>query len=162
MNESEERIYLNGIDGVTGNYLVQPMSAAEAVAMARGKPEDSGLKDWMKSIWEAMQRPFMGLPMDVDPTDVSQAGWAVVFTPDTPAEVRDAMQPLIAHRQKQFEPWRTWATIPIDLASESNWVAPARRYPATCLERLAQRAHRFACRILRLRRTIRSRDRNSG
>jgi len=103
MNEVEERIYLNGIDGVTGNYLVQPMSAAEAVAMARGKPEDTGLKSWMKSIWEAMQRPFMGLPMDVDPTDVKRAGWAVVFTPDTPAEVRDALQPLIAHRRGRID-----------------------------------------------------------
>ncbi len=35
MSETEERICLNGIDGVTGNYLVQPMSAAEAVAMAQ-------------------------------------------------------------------------------------------------------------------------------
>ena len=106
MSDTEEPIYLNGIDGVTGNYLVQPMSAAEAVAMARGKSEDSGLKGWMKSIWEAMQRPFMGLPMDVDPTDVSRAGWAVVFTPDTPSEVRAALQPLIDHRHTQIPPDR--------------------------------------------------------
>ncbi len=106
MSEVEEKICLNGIDGITGNYLVQPMSSSEAVAMARGKPEDSGLKSWMKSIWEAMQRPFMGLPMDVDPTDVARAGWAVVFTPNTRAEVRDALQPLIAHRQGQVAPDR--------------------------------------------------------
>lgn len=103
MNEAEEHIYLNGIDGLTGNYLVQPMSAAEGLAMARRKLEDSGLKGWMTSIWEAMRRPFMGLPMDIDPTDVKRAGWAVVFTPDTPAEVRDALHPLIAHRQGQVD-----------------------------------------------------------
>ena len=57
MSEAAERIYLNGVDGVTGDYLVQPMSTAEAAAIARGKPEDSGLNGWMKSIWEAMQRP---------------------------------------------------------------------------------------------------------
>jgi len=101
MSAADDRIYLNGIDGVTGNYLVQPMSPAEAVAMARGKPDESGLKSWMKSIWEAMQRPFMGLPMDVDPTDVTRSGWAVVFAPDTPAAVREALQPLITHRQSQ-------------------------------------------------------------
>ena len=103
MSEDEKHIFLNGIDGVTGNYLVQPMSVAEAVAMARGKLDDSELKGWMKSIWEAMKRPFMGLPIDIDPTDVQRAGWAVVFTPDTSAEVRDALQPLIAHRQSQVE-----------------------------------------------------------
>jgi hypothetical protein len=103
MSDAEDRIYLNGIDGVTGNYLVQPMSAAEAVAMARGEPLDKGRRGWMKSIWEAMQRPFMGLPMDVDPTDVKRAGWAIVFPPHTPEEVRDALQPLITHRQGQVD-----------------------------------------------------------
>ena len=44
MSEDEKHIFLNGIDGVTGNYLVQPMSVAEAVAMARGKLDDSELK----------------------------------------------------------------------------------------------------------------------
>jgi hypothetical protein len=48
-----------------------------------------------------MQRPFMGLPMDVDPTDVSQAGWGVVFAEGTPDSVREALQPLIDHRRKQ-------------------------------------------------------------
>ena len=35
MSEEVERIYLNGIDGVTGNYLIDPMTTADAVALAR-------------------------------------------------------------------------------------------------------------------------------
>ena len=68
MSEVENRVYLNGIDGVTGNCLAPPMTAAEAVSWARGKPEDSEEKGFMKRIWEFMQRPFMGLPVGVDPT----------------------------------------------------------------------------------------------
>jgi hypothetical protein len=101
MAGDEESIYLNGMNGVTGNYLVPPMSTSEAIAMARGEPTDDDQKGWLTRVWEAMQRPFMGLPMDVDPTDVSRAGWAVVFAPDTPADIRDALQPLLDHRRSQ-------------------------------------------------------------
>ena len=131
MSEAEERIYLNGIDGVTGNYLVQPMSAAEAVAMARGKPKDSGLTGWMKSIWEVVQRPFMGLPMDVDPTDVKRAGWAVVFTADTPVEVRDALQPLIAHRQGQVDADRCKELEYKDADGMKDWLKRYGVYPGS-------------------------------
>jgi hypothetical protein len=81
MAEQDERIYLNGIDAVTGQYMVDPMSSSEAVAMARGKPQDSAIAGWVKRVWETMQRPFMGLPLDVEATDVSQAGWARFLHP---------------------------------------------------------------------------------
>src|SRR5262249_28444615 len=44
---------------------------------------------------------FEGLSAEVDATDLAQAGWAVVFTPDTSEEVRNALQPLIEHRTGQ-------------------------------------------------------------
>lgn len=106
MNDQDELIHLNGIDGVTGDYLVQPMTPSEAVAIARGEPQDIGLSGWMKRIWQVMQRPFLGLPMDVDPTDVCRAGWAVVFGADAPSEVRDALEPLVAHRRTSVPPDR--------------------------------------------------------
>lgn len=106
MSDPEQQIHLNGIDGVTGNYLIPPMTAAEAVALARGKPPESENRGWLRQIWDAMQRPFLSLPMDVDPTDVGRAGWAVVFAEDCPAEVRDALQPLINHRRSHVPPDR--------------------------------------------------------
>lgn len=106
MPESESVIHLNGIDGVTGEYLVSPMSSAEAAGLARGVGDDTNQSSWLKRIWQAMQRPFMGLPLEVDPCDVQQAGWAIVFGPDTPAEVQDALQPLISHRQSRIPPDR--------------------------------------------------------
>jgi hypothetical protein len=42
----------------------------------------------------------------VDPTDLSSAGWAVVFAKNTPTEVRDALEPLIAHRRSSIPPDR--------------------------------------------------------
>jgi hypothetical protein len=103
---STAQIYLNGIDARSGNYLVPPLSLAEVAALARGQPPDRGLADWFKRIGALLRRPFLGLPLGVDPTNVAAAGWAVVFAADTPQPVREALQPLIAHRQTRVPPDR--------------------------------------------------------
>jgi hypothetical protein len=99
-------ISVNGIDGTTGDYLIPPMRSAEAVVRARGKPQDSGTASWLVQIWEVLRRPFLGLPLGVDPTMVTQAGWAVVFAKDTPEDVRAALQPLLARRRACVPPDR--------------------------------------------------------
>jgi hypothetical protein len=38
---------------------------------------------------------------DVDPNDLSQVGWSVLFSKDTSQEVKDALKPLLEHREKQ-------------------------------------------------------------
>jgi hypothetical protein len=106
MNQQDRLICINGIDGATGHYLVPPMTPSEAVALARGKPHDSGVAGWLRRIWNTLQRPFMGLPLDVNPTEISRAGWAFVFASGTPPEIRDALEPLVARRRKQLPPDR--------------------------------------------------------
>jgi hypothetical protein len=46
-----------------------------------------------------VKRPLHGLPDDIDPTDVTTAGWAVVLPTETPDEVRQAIERLLAHRR---------------------------------------------------------------
>ncbi len=53
MGEADELIDLNGVDGVTGKYLLPPMDTASAVAMALGEPKHS----WLTSIWKATGAP---------------------------------------------------------------------------------------------------------
>jgi hypothetical protein len=101
-----ETVYVNGIDGVTGKYLIPPMSVAELAALARGEPRDAWLTSWVKNIAWRLKEAFLGLPIDVDPTRIAQAGWAVVFAANAPAEMRDALEPLIAHRRTQVAPDR--------------------------------------------------------
>jgi hypothetical protein len=95
---SEPRIVLNGINALTGEYLVPPMTLAEAADRARGTPppaEQARLRH--------RHAPMMafGPPVDINPTDPAEAGWAVVFTPETPAEVRQALKPLLDLRSRQ-------------------------------------------------------------
>ncbi|MFO0798038.1 MAG: hypothetical protein U0804_11205 [Gemmataceae bacterium] len=44
--------------------------------------------------------------MDVDPTNVARAGWAVVLPAAAPPELLAAVQPLIDHRKKGVPPDR--------------------------------------------------------
>ncbi len=97
------KLYINGIDGVTGEYLVPPLEYGEAVALIKGETRDAALLRWLSSIWRIISQPNLGLPFDVDPTDVRQAGWAVVFHTDEDDAVKQALVPLIEHRRRQIQ-----------------------------------------------------------
>lgn len=101
-----DEIILNGIDGLTGQYLVPPMSPIEAAEIARGRPVESTLGSWFRAIVSVLRRPKLGLPMDVDPTNLSRAGWAIVFPATTSAELKAAVQPLIDRRKSVVPPDR--------------------------------------------------------
>jgi hypothetical protein len=107
---SGPRIYLNGINGATGQYLTPPVDPAEAAARARGEPPpDPDLARFLRDSRQTLRKPYMALPFNVDPLDVAKSGWAVVFPQGTPAAVRDALQPLVAHRR---------ARVPADRCKE--------------------------------------------
>jgi hypothetical protein len=91
-------IHLNGIDGLTGQPLIGPLSAADAAALARLKPSTPWVVRWLNRLGKLVTGKFLGLPSDVPPGDLSQTGWAVVFAADTPQPVREALRPLLAHR----------------------------------------------------------------
>src|SRR5262245_6422505 len=98
---SDGRIYLNGINALTGEYLVPPMTPAEAAAQARGTPPPAEQVGWLRRLLNKIGGQVFGLPQGLDPTDPAEVGWAVVFTPDTPEAVRKGLQPLLELRQKQ-------------------------------------------------------------
>jgi Cdc6-like AAA superfamily ATPase len=99
-------IYLNGINALTGQYLVPPLTVAEAADFTRRSLPPSQQASLFRRTMQRFTGRFFGLPMDVDPTDLTQCGWAIVFPSDAPAAVRQALQPLIDLRQKQVPPDR--------------------------------------------------------
>jgi hypothetical protein len=94
-----ENVFVNGVNGMTGEYLVPPIEPGRVAALAKGEKADPELVAWLRSIWRTLTEEHLGLPVGVDPADVTQAGWAVVFHRDEPAAVRDALSPLIEHRR---------------------------------------------------------------
>jgi hypothetical protein len=104
---SEDLVYFNGINGATGRYLVPPVPVATVAGMARQEPargpDEANL---VKRVSDRIRRPYLALPFDIDPAKLAEAGWAVVFAKDTPADVRAALQPLIDHRHGPIPPDR--------------------------------------------------------
>src|SRR5688572_20333533 len=95
------KLYLNGINGETGQYLVEPMELADAAGMIKGIEEDNSVISWLRSVWARLSQTCMGPRYDLDPTKIKDVGWAIVFHQNESWDVRQALQPLIDHRKQQ-------------------------------------------------------------
>jgi Peptidase family C25 len=97
----DERGTFNGVDGSTGRYLLPPMSPEQLSRMARGESPDpqhlSELRWRHRRVTEASFGPKEG----VDPKDLAQAGWGVIFAHDADPEIRKQLCPLLEHRRAQ-------------------------------------------------------------
>jgi hypothetical protein len=102
----EERIYLNGINALTGEYLVPPLTIAEAVVLAGQTHLPTEKATLLGRLVSLLTGRFFGLPADVKAEELSEAGWAIVFTPDASNELREALEPLRKHRAGQVPPDR--------------------------------------------------------
>lgn len=98
---ADELVYANGIDATTGDYLLPAMTSAEIAAVACDEPTDADRLGALTKATNALTTDHLGLPFDVDPLDLSQAGWGVVFAADEDAEVKAALAPLLMRRTEQ-------------------------------------------------------------
>ncbi len=92
------KIYVNGINAVTGQYLFEPRTVAELAQNITGE-QDSGILRWLQRIWTRLAAPSLGL--DADPTDLTQAGWGIVFHESESDLVKQALEPLVRHRREK-------------------------------------------------------------
>ena len=101
---SSERLVFNGINGATGDYLLPAMTSAQLSAVVRGDEQDREhvreLKRWYQYITHASMGPKEG----IDPKDIAQAGWGVVFAFQDQIKVpaiKEALGELLALRREQ-------------------------------------------------------------
>jgi hypothetical protein len=96
-----ERLFLNGIDGVSGSYLLPPLTPNDVVAAAQGELRDAEhvkeLKHWLRRVREATLGPKEG----IDPKDLAAAGWGVIFAHDADPAIRAALDDLLKLRKRQ-------------------------------------------------------------
>jgi hypothetical protein len=99
---SDEKFFFNGIDATTGEYFTPPMTGDDlmqlAVAVQEGVPED--VQADLETTAE-MGGLHFGVDFEVNPRELNQAGWGVIFAiADPRAEaIRDKLQVLLDHRK---------------------------------------------------------------
>ena len=94
-------LVFNGINGTDGSYLLPEMSATEVSALLCGQPVDEQhlkeLKWWYGRVTQATMGPVEG----VDPKNLAETGWGVIFAADADPGVKDALKELLDHRRNQ-------------------------------------------------------------
>jgi hypothetical protein len=92
---------LNGINAASGEYLLPPLSLEALSHVAAGEALDPGEAEALRARYASLTSTYLGVIEGVDPADLAQAGWGIVFAHDADPAVRDALKPLIQHRQEQ-------------------------------------------------------------
>jgi hypothetical protein len=99
----DDSFVANGIDGATGGYLLPPQSPEQVAAAATRESVDNKQTNLLRGIAQAATQSHLGAAFDIDLTDITQAGWCIVFHENEDAAVKAALQPLIEHRRKQIQ-----------------------------------------------------------
>jgi hypothetical protein len=105
----------NGIDGATGDYLSPPVTPEELARRAFGgrferRPDEqveAPLRNKLRFFHDRSTQSEFGPREGIDPTDLAQTGWGVLFASSDRNEsesVREALGELLALRKRQSGP----------------------------------------------------------
>ncbi len=105
---SEENVIVGGVNGATGEYLLPAMSPRQIskIVQSAAAAEDSrsrrkGYLEALRRWVERITRDHLGPREGIDPRDLSQAGWGVIFARDADPAVIEALGELLEHRRRQ-------------------------------------------------------------
>ena len=97
-------LHFNGVNGATGEYLLAPQPPEVISKIAQGEPLDQAHVKELKFWYQRATQQHLGPKEGVDPKDLGQAGWGVIFAFEdedrTPA-VKEALGELLSLRQSQ-------------------------------------------------------------
>jgi hypothetical protein len=100
-SEPEGEIYFNGVNGGSGRYALPALSADQVFRMAKGETLDPHEVSELRKRLADATGTFLGMKAGGDPSNLADAGWGIVFSSDADPGIRDALKPLLEHRQEQ-------------------------------------------------------------
>ncbi|MDX2000598.1 MAG: hypothetical protein SF066_22995 [Thermoanaerobaculia bacterium] len=98
---SEDEICFAGLDGATGAPLYPALAVAEAARAAIRSPPPRARAREAARVATEKRSDQLGTRYGIDPKNLAQTGWAAVFPREADPAVREALAPLLAHRQAQ-------------------------------------------------------------
>jgi hypothetical protein len=101
---SAEPMFFNGVNGASGEYLLPPMTPRQISEIAQGEPQDEEHIRELKMWFQIMDQAHLGPKAGIDPTNLAEAGWGVIFAHEdrerVPA-IKEALGELLEHRREQ-------------------------------------------------------------
>jgi hypothetical protein len=96
-----EHLIFNGIDGATGDYLLPPLSPSLISARAQGHLIDPQHLNELRAKAREANEGHLGLADDVNPKNLAETGWGVIFAHGADPAVRKKLSKLLDHRNEQ-------------------------------------------------------------
>jgi hypothetical protein len=97
---TDNLIHLNGINGADGNYLMPELTIEQISRLAQGEKLQPEHFEELAARHEAAA-PSFGVAYGIDPEDLTQAGWGVIFAHGADSVVKEAIRALLEHRRTQ-------------------------------------------------------------
>lgn len=97
---SQDVLHFNGINGATGSYGLAPMTGRELTEVLRNEDPAPNSRE-LKRRHDSVHKGDYGVKAGVDPGDIGQAGWGIVFAARMGPAVREALRPLMDLRREQ-------------------------------------------------------------
>jgi len=100
---ADDKIFLNGVDALTGGHLTPPVGPEALVDLARTEFRQTPKSDQarIRALSERTSQPHLGFDTK-DLEDLTEARWGVIFFADEAEAVKQALEPLIRRRADQF------------------------------------------------------------
>lgn len=100
---TEDLLFFNGINGSSGDYLLPPLTAEQVARIAQGEDFDPEELDELIRKNKHVQglEPDFAPIEGVDPKNIAETGWGVIFAFNADPAIREALSELLEHRKKQ-------------------------------------------------------------
>jgi hypothetical protein len=106
-DQTDQLIIFNGINGETGEYLQKPLKPEDVRDIARDEFKNEDNRKKLEEIGEKAKdkdKKYFGLPKSVNPGDLAQTGWGIIFPSleaSRTAEIKEKLKSLLDHRKEQ-------------------------------------------------------------
>ncbi|MBI1880284.1 MAG: hypothetical protein HYR94_19030 [Chloroflexi bacterium] len=95
------QLFFNGLNGATGDYLLPAMTSQQLLEIARGEGQDANHLQELKWWFQRVSQVHLGPKEGVDPKNLAETGWGVIFAHNADPAIQQALGELLAHRRAQ-------------------------------------------------------------